>query len=176
MIHKRISIMFLAVCFLCPILFAQLSCPDQYYPPLTGYSVELDASQIAYDRQDVNDPNYADRQRLLLRVIVAPIKKAATYEGYACDEEPVKIHCQDGTLTTMTATGVPATLVDGWYPMATDRYTWRFTPTVIGVTYHWIEASDIRLETDDARMTRGTVVVVAIPKNAKPPRLRWINE
>jgi hypothetical protein len=151
-------------------------CPEQPYLPLTGYPVTLDLAKIAYDRNDPADPNYATRKQLLVAILPVALGNQAAYEGYACDADgdSLIIKAQDGTLTALTGGGepVPQTPVDGYVSLvAGGRYRWIYTPMSLGVSYHDLEVSDVRPGTTDARSTRGTIVVIAIPRNAHAPSL-----
>lgn len=167
----------LAILVAIPLAFgSSFPCPEQLYPPLTGYGVTLDPARIAYDRNDPNDPNYAHRRQLLLKIIPVATGRPATYLGFACDPDgdSLAIQAQDGTLVALTGAGEAVTQapLDGYLPLvAGGRYRWTYTPAMVGVTYHNIEVVDVRPGTDDARSTQGTLVVVAIPRNAHAPSL-----
>lgn len=134
-----------------PLAVGQTDCPEQEFPPMTGYSVTLDPNQIAL----TEDPNGVMRP-LPLRVMTVTVGQIATDKIRACDPDgdPISVHCQDGVLAAE--------------PNQPEHYRWSWTPTAVGVTYHWIEATDERPVTSDALTVRGTIVVVAIPKNRPP--------
>jgi hypothetical protein len=176
---RKTLLTLLAALTVAPLVLGQVTtCPDQVYLPLDGYPVVLDVNQISMDRPDPNDPAYALRKPLLLNVIAVPVGTPAVHVGHTCDPdgEEVRIRCGDGTLTMLSRTGQPVgvTPVGGWYaPAEGGAYRWSWTPQQLGVTYHWVEAVDVRPETNnkDVRYTRGTIAVVGVPPNASPPRL-----
>lgn len=143
-----------AIGLLAPLILAA-DCPDQQYLPLTVYSIQLDVDQIALGPADANG---IQRPLLLRPPIVVTLGQAATDKLRACDPDgdPLQVRCQDGTLVAE--------------PNKPERYRWTWTPTAVGVTYHWIEATDERPQTNDSITTRGTLVVVCVPRN-RPPSL-----
>lgn len=170
-----------ALTLVTPLVLGQTNCPDQVYLPLTGYSVTLDPAQIAYDHERPDDPNYATRKKLLLGLIYAPVGMTVTRVARVCDldADGLQMRVQDGTLEILDDAGKPkaVTPVDGWYNLdPLGRYRWSYHATGVGITYHWIEARDVRVPApepgttwvDDARTTRGTVVIVARPRNLPP--------
>jgi len=167
--------MVLFILVFAPLVLAQ-TCPPQNYPPLTGYSVTIDETQVMFDRMEPNDPDYALRKKLLLGVVTVPLGSTFSYNTWACDQDgdPLKIRSSDGTIQVLDAQGAPVTVVpaNGWYPLVTGgKYRWSFKPTVLGVTYHRIDGKDNPLVLPQyARMTSGTIAVVAVQQN-KPPTL-----
>lgn len=173
---KTLLLFTIALLCLVPMTFAQTTCPEQAYLPLTGQVVAIDPNLVAYDFNDPNDPNYPIRKQLLLNVIPVVVGKTVSYEGYSCDPdgEPISMSCENGSLSILSMDGnVAQTIPSGQWGnlLSGGRYRWQWTPTTIGVTYHYVEAKDIRPGTNDSRSIRGTLVVVAIPKNEHAPRL-----
>jgi hypothetical protein len=134
-----------------PLALGQTDCLQEYRP-LGGYSVQVDPNQIALGPADPNGV----RRPLLLRVITVTVGMQASDKIRACDPDgdPVVVTCQDGELAAE--------------PGRPEYYRWSWTPRQVGVSYHWIEASDERPATSDALTTRGTIVVVTIPRNRPP--------
>lgn len=144
----------LCIAIMAPLVVGDV-CGPQAYRPLTGYAVQIDANQIAMGPADANGLS----KRLLLRVLTVPLGAAATDKIGACDPDGdlLAMSCQDGLLTALPPD-----------PNGMTYHRWTWTPTSIGVTYHWIEAKDQRPATNDSIATRGTIVVVAIPRNRPP--------
>ncbi len=142
----------IATLFVAPLAFGDADCPDQPYLSLSGYSVTIDSTRIELGPADPNGV----RKPLLLRVVAVTVGQIATDKILACDPDadPVAVSCQDGVLAAE--------------PNEPGYYRWSWTPTAIGVTYHWIQAVDERPATNDAMTVRGTIVVVATPKNRPP--------
>ena len=161
------------------VLIAQPACPAvQEYKVLTGYSVTLDPARISMDRTEPNDPDYALRKPLLLAVYKTPVGKMVTHQGRACEPnspDPIRVSASNGTLTVLDDAGAAQAVVpvNGKYLLTgSGYYRWTWTPSAIGVTYHWITARDDRTVegANDERSTTGTIVVVTVGKN-KPPIL-----
>lgn len=134
-----------------PMALGQTDC-QQEYRPLNGYSVVLDPNQIEWAAPDPNGV----RKQNLMRVIAVTVGMPATDKIRACDPDadPVVVTWQDGTMAPI--------------PSEPEYYRWTWTPPMIGVTYHWFQAVDVRTETNDPVTTRGTIVVVAVPRNRPP--------
>ena len=173
---KRIVSLIVVLMMLSLCVVAQEPCPDQIYRPLTGYNIVIDPNRISYDRTEPNDPDYANRKRLLLGVLIVPVNTVASYVSFACDQDgdPLRIKMSDGLLQVLDESGAPAAATPdakGFYRLLSGgKYRWSFTPAAIGVTYHHLEAWDSRtvLGTNDARKTSATVVIGAIPRNRPP--------
>ena len=178
--NKKLMVLFLLGLCVAPmpvyVLGQSPACPEQTYLPLSGYSFEIDLLQIAQDRYDPTDPDYAVRKPLLLNVTTIAMGRTVKYRGRACDEDGdlVQIMCTDGTLTALDSAGVAGLTVQAgtWLTVdSTGYYQWTWTPTQVGLTYHRIRARDIRPTTDDSRGTEGSIVIATVPGNEKPPVL-----
>jgi len=141
----------LCLLILSPLVLGQSgTCPEQPYLPLAGYSVPVDANEVAPIYP--HDPNSAP---LLLRPpIHVVLGGTAQADGWACDPDG------DGMQTEASAGGVA--LEEG-------QWHWSWRPTAIGTYYARIALTDVRL-TDDELTAMGTIMVVVVPAN-RPPRL-----
>lgn len=135
-----------------PLVLGDADCPEQAYLGLSGYSVTIDPNQIALGPADTN----GFQKPLLLRILTVTVGQIASDKIRACDPDgdPVVLSCQDGELLRDTS--------------QPEYYRWSWSPASVGVSYHWIQATDDRSETGDSLTTRGTIVVVAIPRNRPP--------
>lgn len=142
----------IATLFVTPLTLGQTDCPEQSYLGLSGYSVTIDPDRIELGPADPN----GTRKPLMLRILTVTVGQMASDKIRACDPDgdAVRVTCQDGVLTAE--------------PDDSQYSRWSWTPNAIGVSYHWIQAIDERSETGDALTVRGTIVVVAIPRNRPP--------
>lgn len=145
------ALLLLCLFVVSPLVFSA-ECNEQIYKPLTGYSIQLDENEIAMGPPDSNGVS----KRLLIGVVTVPLGRSAVYKLIACDPDgdQLEIRCQDGLITKDDNEA--------------NHYYWTWKPLSIGVTYHWIEAQDVRPLTNDSLTTRGTIVVIVIPANRPP--------